>query len=320
MGGPAFQITPLGSCHVKNSKTAIQHGEEVTDTIAAWITKKFVAGPFDTPPLPNFWANSILAIPQTNKTRICINVTLPEGRSLNDNVDSLALEKIAMSSAKNFGYSMISCGLNCVFAKPDIVDAYKNVPAKLEDPHLQGFRWENKFFIELRQMFRASSSVQNFDILANTIKTLAAVGCSIPNKLIHRQLDDTPIVAPAGSGWCEEFYQSYKSICKKINIELAPDCPNRDKSYGPSTRGKVLGIWFDSSTMCWSLPTDKREKTIDAIEEAIKSQEFNTLQLQSLLGRLNFVSTMSPFLSTYKYNLNISLANTLKGFKAYNNK
>jgi hypothetical protein len=180
MGGPAFQTTPLGSCHVKNYKAAIQHGEEVTDTIAAWITKKFVAGPFDTPPLPNFRANSILAIPQTNKTRICINVSLPEGRSLNDNVDSLALEKITMSSAKNFGYSMVSCGPNCVFVKPDIVDAYKNVPARLQDLHLQGFRWENKFCIELRQMFGASSSVQNFDILANTIKTLAAVGCNIP--------------------------------------------------------------------------------------------------------------------------------------------
>jgi hypothetical protein len=319
MGGPAFQITPLGSCHVKNSKAAIQHGEEVTDTIAAWITKKFVAGPFDNPPLPNFRANSILAIPQTNKTRICINVSLPEGRSLNDNVDNLALEKITMSSAKNFGYSMVNCGPYCVFAKLDIVDAYKNVPAKLEDLHLQGFRWENKFFIELRQMFRANSSVQNFDILANTIKTLAAVNCKIPRKLIHRQLDDTPIVAAAGSGWCEEFYQAYKSICKKINIELAPDCPNKDKSYGPTTRGKVLGIWFDSSTMCWKLPSDKREKTIDAIKEAKVSQEFNTLQLQSLLGRLNFISTMCPFLTTFKYNLNICLANTLKGFKAYNN-
>jgi hypothetical protein len=139
-GGPAFQIMPLGSCHVKNSKAAIQHGEEVTDTIATWIMKKFVAGPFDTPPLPNFRANSFLAIPQTNNTRICINVSLPEGRSLNDNVNSSALEKITMSSAKNFGYSMVSCGHNCVFAKPDIVDAYKNVPAKLEDLHLQGFR------------------------------------------------------------------------------------------------------------------------------------------------------------------------------------
>jgi hypothetical protein len=177
----------------------------------------------------------------------------------------------------------------------------------------------NKFFVELRQMFGASSSVQNFDILANTIKTLVAVGCKIPRKLIHRQLDDTPIVAPAGSGWCEEFYQAYKQICEEINIELAPDCPNQDKSYGPTTRGKVLGIWFDSSTMCWKLPSDKREKIIHAIKAATESQEFDTPQLQSLLGRLNFISTMSPFLSTFKYNLNKCLAITLKGFKAYNN-
>jgi hypothetical protein len=53
---------------VKNSKGALIHGEEVTDTIASWITKKFMAGPFYTPPLPDFRANSILAIPQQNKT------------------------------------------------------------------------------------------------------------------------------------------------------------------------------------------------------------------------------------------------------------
>ncbi len=32
-GGPVFQIKPLMSCHVKNSKAATQHGEEVTDTV-----------------------------------------------------------------------------------------------------------------------------------------------------------------------------------------------------------------------------------------------------------------------------------------------
>jgi hypothetical protein len=67
-GGLDFQILLLKSCHVKNSKGALIHGEEVTDTIASWITKKFMAGPFYTPPLPDFRANSILAIPQQNKT------------------------------------------------------------------------------------------------------------------------------------------------------------------------------------------------------------------------------------------------------------
>jgi hypothetical protein len=36
MGGPAFQKSQLGSCMVKNSKQALEHGSSVTDTIATW--------------------------------------------------------------------------------------------------------------------------------------------------------------------------------------------------------------------------------------------------------------------------------------------
>ncbi len=314
-----FQSTKLKGCNVKNSKAAIKYGKEVSDTIADWIAKDFVAGPFNNPPVPEFRANSILAIPQANKTRICINVSLPERKSFNDNVDSLALEKITMSSAKNFGFSVIRCGKDSIFAKTDIVDAYKNVPAKIEDLHLQGFRWENKFFLELRQMFGASSSVQNFDILGNTITSLAKIGCGIPFHLIHRQLDDTPVTAPKKSGWCEEFYNSYKNTCERINLQLAPECPEFDKSFGPTTKGKVLGIWFDTETMSWKLPEDKRVKTIAAIRETLNFKDFETTKIQSLLGRLNFVSSMCPFLTTFKYNLNASLACLLKGYKTFNN-
>jgi hypothetical protein len=62
---PKIQPRPLLS--KKNSKAAFNLGQDVTDSIASWIKKGFVAGPFDSPPLPNFRANSILAIPQPNK-------------------------------------------------------------------------------------------------------------------------------------------------------------------------------------------------------------------------------------------------------------
>ena len=307
-GGPAFQVKHLPSCKTKNSKQALIHGSSVTDTIASWVKKGFVAGPFLTPPLSNFRSNSILAIPQSNKTRVCINLSLPEGRSFNDNIGKFDLEKIKMASARNFGYTLIKAGRNSRFAKTDIVDAYKNIPARIQDLRYQGFCWENRFFIELRQIFGASSAVQNFDILGNTVKTLAQVKSNVPASFILRQLDDTPVVGPKDTRWCESFYNSYLDICKKINLTLADNCPSHEKAFGVSTFGKVLGINFNSNSLTWYLPEDKRLKRLTAIEGIRSSTELNLKQMQSLMGSLNFISSMCPFLNIFKFNLNKALS------------
>jgi hypothetical protein len=98
-----------------------------------------------------------------------------------------------MSSARNFGYSIIEAGPGCLIAKPDIMDAYKNMPAKISDLRYQGFMWLGKYFVALRQMFGAKGAVQNFDIHSNTVKTIALSKCRIPSKFVHWQLDDVPI-------------------------------------------------------------------------------------------------------------------------------
>jgi hypothetical protein len=68
LGAPAFQKSHLLGCAVKNSRNAITYGSSVTNTIASWVEKNFVAGPFSTPSLPEFRANSILAVPEASKT------------------------------------------------------------------------------------------------------------------------------------------------------------------------------------------------------------------------------------------------------------
>jgi hypothetical protein len=168
--------------------------------------------------------------------------------------------------------------------------------------------WEGRFFVELRQMFGACSSVQNFDVVANTVKTLARLGCTIPARFVLRQLDDTPIVAPGNSGWCEEFLKSYQDLCKHIGLELAEVCPNYDKSFGPTKIGKVLGIWFNTETLCWRLPEIKRLATLQSINEVEKATTPTLLQFQSLLGRLNVISIMCPFMTIFKPNLNALLS------------
>jgi hypothetical protein len=148
--------------------------------------------------------------------------------------------------------------------------------------------------------------------MANTVKTLAAAGSDIPSRFIHRQLDDTPVIAPASKNWCNIFLNNYKSICEKINLELAPDCPQHDKSFGPTKVGKILGIWFNTTNLTWRLSDEKVSATIQSIKTVSSANYPNLQAFQSLMGRLNYISTMCPFMNIFKFNLNQILAKLTK--------
>ena len=116
-GADSFQKSYLPPCSVGNAKNSMKYAEQITDTIATWIKKEFVAGPFDTPPLKDFRVNSILAVDQGEKIRPVLNVSLPEGESFNSNINELLLEKVYMSNARRFGFSVCEAGVNAKMSK-----------------------------------------------------------------------------------------------------------------------------------------------------------------------------------------------------------
>ncbi len=164
----------------KNRADRVTHGEEFTDTLAWWIRKGYVAGPFGAPPLPDFRTNAMMAVSQKNKIRIIMDLSAPKGESYNDAIDDMDLEKVSMSSARLFGYSVQDCGIGARMWKFDMVDAYKTIPAAQQDLRLQGFTWLGKFFIELKKVFGSKEAVSAFDRLNNTLVTLAALHAHLP--------------------------------------------------------------------------------------------------------------------------------------------
>ena len=61
-GAESYQKGPLPPIRTENAKSAYEHGELLTDTIATWIKKGFVAGPFKVPPTPGFRANPLAVV------------------------------------------------------------------------------------------------------------------------------------------------------------------------------------------------------------------------------------------------------------------
>jgi hypothetical protein len=81
----------------------------------------------------------MMAVAQKSKIRIIMDLSAPEGASYNDAINEMALEKVSMSSARLFGYSVQDCGKGARMWKFDMVDAYKTIPAAQQDLRLQGF-------------------------------------------------------------------------------------------------------------------------------------------------------------------------------------
>ena len=163
-----------------NTKSPVENGELLTDTIATWIKKGFVAGPFDSPPMPGFRTNPLGVVTRNGKIRPILNMSGPKGASFNDNVDRPKLERLHMGTAKNFGTALKHAGKDAVFSKFDIQDAYKLMPAKPEDFRLQGFSWLGKYFIETRQSFGGVPSPCNFDRLNKTKDTVICLKSGTP--------------------------------------------------------------------------------------------------------------------------------------------
>ena len=294
-GAPSHQKSSLPGCFVENSSSTTKHGREVSDNIATWVKNNYAAGPFRTPPLSEFRVNPLLAVVQPGKIRPVLDVSRPEGKSYNCNVDENKMEKIKMTSAKIFGNKLLEAGENAIFSKSDLVAAYKQVPCKLSDLKNQGFCWLGRYFVETRQVFGAKTSVANFDNVGETLQVIALAKTGLHRNTSIRQLDDLVIVAPFSKNWCQMLTKEYKILCKNVGVELAENCEKCEKAFENKQRGKVLGVLFDSTDLTWALPEEKIEKCLKKIKEILESATVSLKNYQKTMGRINDICQMCPF-------------------------
>ena len=307
-GAPAHQLTDLPGITVKNAPSIAKCAPEFTETLKKWVEAGFVAGPFTEKPALDLRVNSLMAEEQKDKVRPVLNMSSPKGRSFNDNINKDKVGRSPMSSARQFGQALKKSGRGSIISKMDMKDAYKLIPARPGDFRLQGFYWHGAYFVETQMIFGATTAVNNFDIVAKTIQLLARLVSSIPKGLVQQTLDDTASTGPPDSGWCEEFTANYKRICGQLNIELAADCPKKEKAFTNSTVGTVLGIRFNSTNMSWKLPSNKVADILKDIHTFLTGGHVSLKQTQQLAGRLNNLGQMCPFLKGFRRPLNKLLA------------
>jgi hypothetical protein len=93
-------------------------------------------------------------------------------------------------------------------------------------------------------------------------------------------------------------------VCKKVNIQLAANCPNQEKAFENRQRGVVLGVRFDTRDLTWEFREEKADNLIASILMAIRAEYMSLQQMQKLMGEVNDFAQMCPFIKAFKHPAN----------------
>ena len=255
---------------VANYDSALQDGEKVTDCIADWCHKKFVYGPvkFDQVPFDAKFSPIMTRGKPNGSVRVILNLSAPKGSSVNDGVNPDDYPAI-MSSTDQWIEVLNRAGRGCRFVKVDWSDAYKHISVRPEDCNLQWFQWLNRAFMELSLVFGCSSSAGIFDALNKIVIFIVAKKSGLNANFIIQHLDDCCAAAPKNSLLLEKFDSTFSEVACQLGIKLAPRT-DKEKSFGPSYQGTVLGVTYNTRTWGWGIPEDKLARILIAIQKCRK--------------------------------------------------
>ena len=232
-------------------------------------------------------------IPKKNKPgkwRMIMDLSAPQGWSVNDGIDS-ELSSLSYSSIDQLAALVVSEGKGSWLVKADIKEAYRMVPVHPEDQHLLGVRWDQTVYIDRMLPFGLRSAPKLFSAVADAIQWI-----------IHRKgitkglhyLDDFILVA-GNRHRAEHQKITLVATFDKLKVPI-----EQSKLEGPSTCLSFLGIEIDTELFQLRLPSSKLFNLKDTLAECIQLKSMTKRHLQKLTGLLQFATKVvrpgRPFL------------------------
>ncbi|KAL9986312.1 hypothetical protein ACROYT_G000446 [Oculina patagonica] len=279
----------------RNLPTALSQPNIVSENLSREVALGRVAGPFPTPPLPNFQVSPIGLVPKKHSTkfRTIFHLSFPKSgeTSINSSIpkEDFSLQYITIDNAIQ---GILSLGQGCFLAKTDFESAFRLIPLRPSDYELFGMYWEGSYYYDKVLPFGLRSAPYLFNLLSNAIEWILLNHCLV--SFVCHILDDFLIIEPASFSpplnlLCQQSLNSMLLTFSNLGIPIAAN-----KTEGPSTTLEFMGIILDTVRMEARLPADKVER-IQASLVLFQTKRTCTLkELQSLIGTLNFACRVIP--------------------------
>ncbi len=211
------------------------------------------------------------------KWRLIIDLSSPEGHSVNDGIDR-ELCSMAYVKIDQVVEHLLSLPPGALMAKIDIRHAYRNVPVHPDDRHLLAMQWQNEILIDKVLPFGLRSAPLIFTAIADALQWIIEQKGAHP---IFHYLDDYITIGPPDSTQCSHNLHVLKQTCDDLGVPL-----EASKSEGPTSCITFLGLELDSSARVIRLPEDKLARLCRSLDDWGNRKATRKRNLLSLIGHL----------------------------------
>ena len=261
----------------KNLQGATLHPEVVDQYLKEELALSRVYGPYPKSVCSTMHISRFGVIPKThqpNKWRLIIDLSHPQGHSVNDNIPKTlcSLSYITVDDAIE---KILELGPHTLLAKADIKSAFRLFPDHPADRSLLAIHWDNSIYIDGCLPFGLRSVPKLFNIMADLLSWIGQ------HRGISHYLDDFLLIGPPSSPECQQNLNTFMQICSNLGVPLASE-----KMEGPATSLTFLGIMLDTAHMEIRLPQDKLLRIQESLSQWLGKRSATKREILSLVGLL----------------------------------
>ena len=168
--------------------------------------------------IPWLQVSPIGVIPKRNRPnawRLIVDLSSPEGHSVNDGVDRAECS-IKYASIDDAVRMIRALGAGTLMAKADLKEAYRMVPVQPEDRPLLAMKWKEAIFIDTALPFGLRSAPKISALADGLLWILHNTGT---DQSLH-YLDDFLILGQPNTPECVGALQTFMTLCEELGVPI----------------------------------------------------------------------------------------------------
>ena len=279
---------PLGLYHDHNIKCNAEdnHSSEFASAVEDYLHTECqegaLLGPFESPPHTKFTWSPLMTRPKGEGRRVILDLSFGS-YSVNKNTDTSTYDglpfKLTLPNLESILPQLEQLDQDAFLFKVDVTRAFRNVRIDPADAVHLGMRWKGRYFLHKNLAFGAIHGTAIFQRITDLVRFLMAKR----GFKVHNYIDD--IYGVCHRDQVDEAFQALKDILTNIRLPL-----NHNKVFSPCRKLDIMGICVDVKSCTFSIAPKKMAEIVRECISMFLLDTFTKRELQSLLGKLLYVS------------------------------